>query len=158
MARTKAQLWQAMAALCTEFAQAEGGAQAATGGGGGEVAPADDRECESEHGDPSVNKDPSQRDWDGPSMVGKRYSECPSDYLIALARFKEWSAGNNDTKAAAGNEKAGKYASYDRKDAARARGWARRNAGKDMSAKADGDPMPEIPFGEEPPIDDDLGF
>jgi hypothetical protein len=105
------------------IASMSGGASAPTANGGGI---ADDRELDSQFGDPTVKFDPKR--WTGPSMKGRRYSECPSDFLTELASFLEWSAAN---------PKAGKdpkYADYDRKDAARARGWAQRNAGKRFDA------------------------
>jgi len=97
-------------------------AQHASGkSGGGEVAP--DSDMDSQYGDPEIRKDPPK--WAGESMVGKRYSQCSADYLLSLAGFLEWKAGKNESE---GTPDKIKYAGYDRRDAARCRGWARRNA------------------------------
>ncbi len=141
--KTKAQIWQQLAALCIEMSLAEGGtmpAGAAPPVNGSTpsrfaVAPgaiADDRELDSAHGDREVRKDPKRWiDGGGASYVGRRFSECPSEYLEALADFKEWSA----SKPLPGKEQ---YAENDRKDAARCRGFARRNKGKAMAPVSNG--------------------
>jgi len=79
------------------------------------IAP--DSDLDSKYGDPKVRFDP--RDWAGESMKGRTFSQCPADYLEMMASALEYFA---DKKAASDPQKAG----YDRKDAARARGWARR--------------------------------
>lgn len=90
-------------------------------GGGAEVA--DDDELDSKFGDPIVKKDPTDRFWKGPGFVNKRMSECSPEYLDALAKYKDVCAKLKEKE---GSESKRKYAEYDRKDAARARGWARR--------------------------------
>src|SRR4051812_5509778 len=43
-----------------------------------------DRVCDGQHGDPLIKaKDP--RDWAGDSMKGRKFSECPPEYLDLLA-------------------------------------------------------------------------
>jgi hypothetical protein len=108
--------------------------EAKLGGGsssrGGNVA--DDADLDGQYGDPEVRKDPKQ--WlndGGASYAGRRMSECPSDYLLAVASFYEWRAGKEEAEP----EKA-KYAAYSRRDAARARGWAARNKGKAPQPRA----------------------
>ena len=86
---------------------------------GGQVA--DDRELDSQYGDPEIRKDPPR--YSGPSMVGKHYSETTAEYLGDLAGFLEWKAGKNEEE---GTPDKIKYAGYDRRDAARARGWMAR--------------------------------
>ena len=84
---------------------------------------ASDRDLDGKHGDPVVNmKDP--RDWTGPTMKGSRFSDCPADYLDLLAdRFDYFAQKAEDTN----EEYNGKpVAPFRRKDAARARGWAKR--------------------------------
>lgn len=78
--------------------------------------PAPDGDLDSKYGDPEVRaKDP--RDWTGVPMKGLKFSECPAEYLDLLAdRFDYF----------AGKEPDPKKANYNRKDAARARGWAAR--------------------------------
>lgn len=73
-------------------------------------------DLDGEHGDPVIKaKDP--RDWHGEPMTGKRFSQCPADYLDLLAdRYDYFAEKETDEK------KAG----YNRLDAARARGWAER--------------------------------
>ena len=175
MARTEAQILQTIATAYAELAAlkgAKGGAQASTGGGSdwwatGGVAP--ERELLSDKGDPLVGKDPHQKYWDGPSMVGKRYSECPSDYLGALASFKDYCANlkSKDAEKLAesgdveGAKAKAKYADYDRKDAARARGWAKRNEGRDMSKPKADEPAPDSSggdFGGGTDPDDEIPF
>ncbi len=79
--------------------------------------PLPDVDINGPHGDPEIRKDPPR--WDGESCVGRRYSECPPDYLDSLAGFLEWKAGKNDA-----DPNKEKYAKYDRLDAARAKKWS----------------------------------
>jgi hypothetical protein len=109
-------------------------------------AVADDRELDSDKGDPVIRRDPKR--WQGPSYVGKHYSECPADYLLTLADFKEWSAANPRPDADP------KYADYDRRDAARARGWAKRNA-NGVRRSGGGVDRDEIPAGDFGGVDSD---
>jgi hypothetical protein len=68
------------------------------------------------HGNPEIRaKDP--RDYTGPSMMGKRFSECPAAYLDLLADRYDYFA----TKETDATKKR-----YTQLDAARARGWAAR--------------------------------
>jgi hypothetical protein len=71
------------------------------------------------HGDPVIKaKDP--RDWTGEPMKGRKFSECPPDYLDMVAeRFDYFASKEEDPK----------KAKYNRLDAARARGWAQRLRG-----------------------------
>lgn len=89
---------------------------------------ASDADLDGPHGDPVVRmKDP--RDWSGASMKGRRFSECPAEYLDLVASRFDYFA----EQAEATNEMyEGKpVAPRKRKDAARARGWAARvRAGK----------------------------
>lgn len=104
----------------------------------GATPPAPDAELDSERGDPEVKKDPKR--WKGEPFAPRRMSLCSPEYLEAIAEAKDYSAGRNDADAAGltGAEAATKkkYADYDRKDAGRARGWARRLRAK--PAKCDG--------------------
>jgi hypothetical protein len=87
-------------------------------------APADlvasDSELDSAYGNPKVFSDPKRWITDGgESMKDKLYSECPAEFLDVLAGSLDWLANQL--------EKEGKpNAGYKRKDAARARGWAKR--------------------------------
>lgn len=86
----------------------------------GSAAPAapavNDRMLDGPHGDPKVRqKDP--RDWTGDSMKGRRFSECPAEYLDLLADRYDYFAGREPDE---------KKAGYNRLDAQRARGWAAR--------------------------------
>lgn len=83
--------------------------------------PADDEELDGKYGDPAIRRDPPEKYWRGDRYVGCHLSECPADYLEAWAKYKlacAFMADKDPAKA--------KYANYDRKDAARALGWARR--------------------------------
>lgn len=86
-----------------------------------EIATADDADLDGQYGDPSVRKNPPR--WEGESFEGRRYSETTPEYLEALAGFLKWKSGKDDAK---GTEDGRKYASFARKDAARALGWAKR--------------------------------
>ncbi len=129
---------------------------------GGAVA--SDRDLDSQYGDPKVGFVP--RDWKGASFKGRTFSACPAEFLDMLAETLDYLAG----KAAEKNETtaAGKpVAEYKRKDAARARGWAKRiREGKAPGApNASAGPRP-VPAAwtqdtertEEPPSEDDSPF
>ena len=80
---------------------------------------ANDRVCDGPHGDPIIKaKDP--RDWTGEPMTGRRFSECPPEYLDLLAERYDYFAGREEDE---------KKARYNRLDAERARGWAARIRG-----------------------------
>lgn len=84
---------------------------------------ASDRELDGRYGDPVVKFMP--RDWTGPSYKNRAMSECPRELLDMLAETFDYFA----QKAAETDERtdAGKpVADFKRKDAARARGWAKR--------------------------------
>jgi hypothetical protein len=83
--------------------------------------PALDVDIDDQYGDPVIRKDPPK--WDGASMVGRRFSECPPAYLRKHAGFLDWKAGKTEQE---GDPARQKYVAYDRKDAARARAWAER--------------------------------
>ena len=87
---------------------------------------ASDADLDGTWGDPEVKaKDP--RDWTGEPMKGRKFSECPAEYLDLLAERLDYFAEKN----AAGTEDEQKKARYQRLDASRARGWAARiRAGK----------------------------
>lgn len=88
---------------------------------------ATDRDLDSQYGDPFIKaKDP--RDWTGDSMLGRPFSECPPEYLDLLADRFDYFA--EQAEAEGRTTSAGKpVAPYNRKDAARARGWAKRLRG-----------------------------
>lgn len=126
--------------------------------GGGVVprasaGPAQPVDLDSEYGNPVMKKDPPR--WKGESCVGKKFSECPPDYLENLAGLREWQAEKNEADPAKA-----KFAGNDRKDAARARGWAARLrasplAGSRASARANAqqaDPQQADPLGDELPF------
>lgn len=101
---------------------------------------ADDAELDSKYGNPDVRKDPPR--WKGASQVGKRFSDCPPEFLDEFASFCDWKAGKDDEK---NTDDGRKYAGYARKDAARARGWAARIR-NGWQAKIADDGSQEIPF------------
>jgi hypothetical protein len=92
------------------------------GTGGGAVA--SDSDLDGKYGDPEVKaKDP--RDWNGPQMKGRKFSQCPPEYLDLIAdRFDYFAA--RDDKENARDDKGNPKSKYARRDAARARGWAAR--------------------------------
>lgn len=141
----------------------KGGSRAPAPPAPGVAAPASD--LDSKWGDPEVRYDPKR--WRGESYKGRRYSECPADYLLELAGFLDWMAGKDEEEG--GAEKL-KYAGYKRKDAARARGWAARVAnlpprklndlfGGTTQEDVDPDPFNGIETAGEPdPAADDIPF
>lgn len=88
---------------------------------------ASDSDLDGKYGDPEIKaKDP--RDWTGAPMKGRRFSECPAEYLDLLAERLDYFAGKNAESADPDEQK---KARYQKLDAARARGWAARiRAGK----------------------------
>ena len=90
--------------------------------GAPEIAP--DRDLDGKYGDPIVRAtDP--RDWNGPSMKGNHFSQCPPEYLDMLAeRFDYFAEKAERQGITASNGQPA--APYNRRDAARARGWAKR--------------------------------
>ena len=87
-----------------------------------QVAP--DSDLDSQYGDPLVRaKDP--RDWTGESQLGKSFSECPAEYLDLVAARLDYFAEKAEAEGTLTST--GKpVAPYNRRDAARARGWAQR--------------------------------
>lgn len=83
---------------------------------------ADDRDLDGKYGDPEVKFNP--RDWTGDSYKGRFMSECPADFLDLLAETYDYFARKAEETNEQYNGKP--VAPYKRKDAARARGWAKR--------------------------------
>lgn len=84
---------------------------------------ASDRDLDGPHGDPTVKFNP--RDWTGPSFKGRRFSECPPDFLDLVAQAFDYFGDQAEQK----NERTDRgkpVADFKRADAARARGWAKR--------------------------------
>lgn len=150
IAKDVAAIKAALGAGAAAFAAALG-VQVSSGGGagpkGGEVA--SDADLDSSYGDPEIRRDPTAKYWSGPSYAGLHLSACPPDYLDAFAKYKDACAWGNEKD---GSDKKKKYAEYDRRDAARARGWAARmRAGwKPKSNGGDGGG-----FGGKPVTDED---
>lgn len=97
--------------------------QKATSSVGAAPLVADDRDLDSQWGDPIVKVDP--RDWSKGTMKGRKFSECPPEYLDLAAEMYEYFALKAEEKGETTD--AGKpTAPYKRRDAARCRGWARR--------------------------------
>jgi len=108
----------------------------------GQVAPDDD--LEGQYGNPEVYKDPYG--WQGRSFEKRRMSECPADYLEAVANdlddfgVKLLAKGDADK------------AAWKFRDAGRARAWALRNRNAPAHDTATGevsgfvDDDDEIPF------------
>lgn len=97
---------------------------------------ATDAELDSRNGDQVIRSDP--RDWTGPSMKGRRMSQCSAEFLEQYAEMKDYFERK---KLADPDEAIKKKAVYEERDAARARGWARR-------AKAAGRTGPAAPTQE----------
>ncbi len=118
---------------------------------------ASDAELVGQYGDPEVKV--SVRKWTGPSMKGKRFSQCPAAFLDVLAEFFDWAAEKAEDTNETWNNKP--VAPYRRADAAKARGWAIRNRQQPPAASDDFTPATDAPSGSgwaEPPSDDDIPF
>jgi hypothetical protein len=85
---------------------------------------ASDADLDGKWGDPVVKaRDP--KDWTGETCIGKKFSECPVAYLEMMAERSDYFAAKND-ELGAKDEKGRPKSHWDRKNAALARGWARR--------------------------------
>ena len=89
-----------------------------------QTALASDADLDGKYGNPAIAaKDP--RDWNGPSMKGRLFSECPPEYLDLVASRLDYFAQKADAEGK--TTSSGKPAApFNRADAARARGWAKR--------------------------------
>jgi hypothetical protein len=145
IAKDVADIKAALSAGAAASASALGvqGSAPSSGSGGGVAS---DRDLDSEHGDPEVRRDPKDTYWIGASYVGCRFSTCPPDYLDAMAKYKDACAYASEKE---GKPEKQKYVAYDRRDAARARGWAARLRGGWKPAGGGG--------GGRPLTDDDYG-
>jgi hypothetical protein len=119
------------------------GGGSASGGSGNTVA--DDRTLDGQWGDTIVIKTDPKRwvDRGGDSFVGCRMSECPSDYLEELASLFDWQADQDEKKGKTYKNKKGEMvptAPLKRSDAAKARGWAKRNKGRTANPQQ---PLPQ---------------
>jgi hypothetical protein len=119
----------------------------------GAVAP--DRDLDGKYGNPVIKaKDP--RDWTGPSMKGRTFSECPPDYLDLVAERLDYFAEQADAENKT-TEKGQPVSKYNRADAARARGWAKRI--RDGVYVQTAEPAAVSGSGwANPPSDDDIPF
>jgi len=132
------------------------GGKPTTAAAGGEVAT--DAELDGQYGDPEIKKDPTR--WQGESFVGRRYSETSPEYLDMVASLEDWRAGKDDEAGQRGemnNRGKPKDGYFARKNAARARGWAKRKRngwgapdpashGQPAGGGSDAGDMTDIPF------------
>lgn len=84
-------------------------------------------EMDSPRGNPEVRSSPKK--WDGVPCKGRRFSDCPPDFLDQLASLCDWMADRDDEAGARGETDAKGYkldGKWKRLDAALARGWAKR--------------------------------
>jgi hypothetical protein len=113
---------------------------------------ASDADLDGQYGNPNVTqKDPT--DWKGPSMNGRRLSECPAEYLDLLASRHDYFARKADEEGKV-TESGKPVAPFERRSAARARGWAKRvREGNGHAAPVQQD------FASAAPVsDDDIAF
>ena len=120
-----------ISALEARMAQlTNGAAQQQPRGSGAEVASDDD--LDSQWGDPQVKHEPNANQWKGDSFKGCNFSQCPPKYLKLLAHKLDYMAQKDEEERRTYVNKRGETvptAPFKRKDAARARGWAKRNEG-----------------------------
>jgi hypothetical protein len=84
---------------------------------------ADNTMLDGQYGDPVVKSMP--KFWTGDDYKGQRFSVCPPELLDMIAELQDWVADRSEEK----NERTddGKpIAAFRRRDAAKARGWAKR--------------------------------
>lgn len=108
---------------------------------------ADDADLDSQYGSPEVRIPKSEKWAKWTHLTGKAMHECPADFLREYARLLEWQAGKDEAENK--TTSSGKpTAPYKRRDAARARGWAKRNAGAppQVHAPAQADDTGDLPF------------
>lgn len=109
---------------------------------------APDSDLDGKYGDEVVKKNPPR--WTGQDFAGCNMSTTSPEYLDCVAEFYDWKADRDDEKAAtwangtdeekAEAPKKRKYATYGRKSAGRARGWAKRlRAGWKPKSKTNGE-------------------
>lgn len=127
------------------------GSNGGGGGGpsGGEVA--DDADLDSKYGNPLVRFELKAKYWTGESFVGCTFSECSPEYLDATAKYLDACAF---MAAKDPDEEKRSKARYKTKDAARARGWAKRLRAGGYVAPAPADEPYDPNTGEVPPADD----
>lgn len=124
------------------------------------IAP--DRDLDGKYGDPEIRMvDP--RDWTGDSMKGRRFSECPPEYLEMIADrwdyFVEQAEEALPTETDADEAKKLKdKIKYQTKDAARARGWAKRLRGGWVAPEPEPIAAPPGSATGEPLTDDSIPF
>lgn len=107
---------------------AQGEAEGEPRGSSGPVA--SDEELDGLQGNPIVKFVPKR--WGGEDFRGRHYADCTPEFLDVLASALQWSADNPQ-------EGKGRFVDWNRKDAARARGWAARlRRGTPAAAVADG--------------------
>lgn len=112
------------------------------------AAAADDADLDSQYGNPEVKRDPPlwTKNNPGRSVAPCHMSDGPAEWLDAVAAFYDWQASQDETQGKTYTNKRGEdvpTASFKRRDAARARGWAARvRAGKVKQATDDN----SIPF------------
>lgn len=129
LAATEARLAALEARLSGSSVPSGGGSSGSVAGGPPPIA--DDSDLDSEWGNPVMKKDPKK--WveqGGESFVGCHMSECPAEYLAMVAGLYDWMASKDEeqNRTYTKNGKELPTAPFIRKNAARARGWARRNA------------------------------
>lgn len=105
---------------------------------GGQVA--SDAELDSKYGDEKIAFSP--RDWTGENVKGRPMSTVPPACLDLLALAYDYFAEKNDREKAV-DTKGNPKSTYDRRSAARARGWAKR-----LRAGWKPPPVEEIPADE----------
>ena len=110
---------------------------------------ATDEDLDGKYGDPEAKWCPRKyrmadgrlMDYEGKDYTGRRFSECSADFLLGYAGDLEYAADHPKP----GKEK---YAEYNRRDAARARGWSarRRDAIPDSDPNNGEETCGDIPF------------
>jgi hypothetical protein len=106
---------------------------------GSQIAPESD--LLGQYGDEKIKTDP--RDWSKESYKGRKMSEAPAEFLDMYAETMEYFARKNDEKGEK-SDKGVPKSQFDRRSAARSRGWAARI----RSGLVEQKPEPESDFGK----------
>lgn len=129
---------------------------------GTDKAIASDDELDSKWGDPKVRANPKNLPPSVSDCKGLPMSACPVEFLLPYAEMLEFFADRNE-QANVLDDKGRPKADFDRADAAKARGWARRaRRGQTSPAIRPAQPASEPPFEFSAPFapikDDDIPF
>jgi hypothetical protein len=135
-------------ALAGGLLKVMGGGAGATGSSGEAL---EDHHLSQSWADKEIKKDPPR--YSGPTMVGRRYSEAPSEWHESNAGFYEFKARKGREENPVRLKNNGKpWHEADTFEAKLCRAWGKRNAGRTLT----GAPDPAESYGAGKTADDDV--